>query len=233
MNFSSSNEIGRLIVIEGGDGLGKSTQARALKDRLESEGKIVKEYDFPSKSGTPIGRLIGDFLMGKFGDTSPEFLALAFATDRFSQRKHIKDDLEKGAIVVCDRYVLSNIAFQTAKLDDFERGKELENLLIWLEYGEFALPRPDLEIVLTATDAYYQEGSHLLRTDDPKRDYISGAADIHEGSSSLQLKVNSYFRELPEAVNRKKIAIEDEWGIRKSIDKLHGLIWQVLGELSH
>ncbi len=231
MNFSSSSEISCLIVVEGGDGLGKSTQVQILKDRLESQGKIVKEYDFPAKSGTPIGRLIGNFLMGKFGEVSPEFLALAFATDRFSQRKSITDDLTSGAIVICDRYVLSNIAFQTAKVSDHERSVELENLLVWLEYGEFDLPKPDLEIVLSASDAYYQDGRYLSRSDDPRRSYISGSADIHEGSSSLQLEVNSYFRELSETSNRKKVAIEDEKGRRKTIDEIHHLIWQDIVKL--
>ena len=226
MNFSSPGEIGCLIVVEGGDGLGKSTQVRIMKDRLESQGKVVKEYDFPAKSGTPIGRLIGNFLMGKFGDVSPEFLALAFATDRFSQRKAIRKDLESGATVICDRYILSNIAFQTAKISDDERRRELEDLLMWLEYGEFDLPKPDLEIVLWASDAYYREGRYLTRSDDPKRSYISGSADIHEGSSSLQLSVNSYFRELPESKSRKMVAIEDDSGRRRSIEEIQYLIRQ-------
>jgi len=172
--------------------------------------------------------LIGNFLDGKFGEVSPEFLALAFATDRFSQREDLKRDLESGAIVICDRYVLSNIAFQTAKISDEKRSLELENLLIWLEFEQFDLPRPDLEIILTATDQYYQDGRHLARSEDPTRSYISSGADIHEGSSSLQLEVNSYFKSLSETVNRKKLAIEYENGSRRSVENIHESIWHSL-----
>tara|TARA_R110002167_G_scaffold71688_2_gene202074 strand:- start:3061 stop:3762 length:702 start_codon:yes stop_codon:yes gene_type:complete len=226
MNSSLSNEVGHLIVIEGGDGLGKSTQVSILKNKLEAQGKAIKEYDFPKKSGTPIGRLIGKFLTGGFGDVAPEFLSLAFAADRFSQRDNILEDLRKGSIVICDRYVLSNIAFQTSKLANTDSQNELEELLLWLEYGEFSLPKPDLEIVLTSSDRYYREGLHLVRSEDPTRTYLSGTADIHEGSLDLQRAVNKFFSELPEGLKRKKLQIEDAQGARKSIAAISDAIWE-------
>lgn len=102
-------------------------------------GHPVVKYDFPHKSGTPIGDLIGSFLKGKFGDVTPEFLALAFAVDRLESRTRLLADLEAGSTVICDRFVRSNIAFQRAKIDSDDRRAELEALLIWIEYTLFRL----------------------------------------------------------------------------------------------
>ena len=107
---------GKLIVIEGGDGLGKSTQYSLIEDMLIKEGYEVSTYDFPHKVGNPLSDLIGDFLNGKHGQVEPEFLSLAFAADRYISKDPINGSLESGAIVLCDRYILSNIAFQTSKL---------------------------------------------------------------------------------------------------------------------
>ena len=138
---------GKLIVIEGGDGLGKSTQYSLIEDMLIKEGYEVSTYDFPHKVGNPLSDLIGDFLNGKHGQVEPEFLSLAFAADRYISKDPINGSLESGAIVLCDRYILSNIAFQTSKLIDIDRSEKLVELIQWLEYEIYKLPKPDLEVI--------------------------------------------------------------------------------------
>lgn len=225
--MASLSEIqpGYLIIIEGGDGLGKSTQLSMLKTQFESQGRRTVTYDFPNKSGTPIGQLIGDFLRGRFGQVTPEFLGLAFAADRLVMRKSIIEALNAGTVVLCDRFVASNIAFQGAKIPDDQRREQLDNLLRWLEYEIYELPQPDLEIVLTSSDRYYLEGAHLTRANDPTRAYAEGQADIHEASSDLQRAVNLYFRSLQETPALRKVEIEDMDGNRRSVEEMAAIIW--------
>lgn len=215
---------GRLIVIEGADGTGKTTQLALLADRLRAEGHAVASYDFPSKSGTPVGELIGGFLGGGFGEVTPEFLSLAFSIDRLTRRREIGVDLAAGRQVLCDRYVSSNIAFQGAKLDDPARRERLDRLLRWLEYDVFGLPRADLEIALIAEESYFIAGRHLARSADASRAYARGAADIHEERIELQLAVNAYYRGLAAPV--RCIAIEDG-GRRRPVDEVAALIWRL------
>ena len=214
--------LGKLIVIEGGDGLGKSTQYNLLKNYLLSLDYELTFFDFPNKTGTPIGNLIGNFLSSKYGHVNPEFLSLAFAIDRFVSKEKILEALNNGKIVLCDRFVLSNIAFQTSKLEKVEDKKELEELLNWLEYETFNLPKPDVEIVITAPDEHYAKGYHLSRSEDSTRSYVSDeSADIHEKDSSLQLNVNSYFRNLSSSENRIFINAYNVDGSRIEVNEIH------------
>src|SRR5690606_2688422 len=114
---------------------------------------------------------------------------------RMSRRDAIAADLAAGAIVLCDRYVASNVAFQSSKIANPERQRRLEHLVNWFEYEILRLPRPDLQIVLVAPDDYFVESRHLARTPDESRDYTA-TADIHEARVDLQLAVNRYYRRL-------------------------------------
>jgi dTMP kinase len=219
---------GLLIIVEGGDGLGKSTQVNILANHLSEIGLPVDRFDFPNKSGTPVGSLIGNFLKGDYGDVTPEFLGLAFASDRLAVRDSILENLQQGRVVICDRYVGSNISFQGAKISNLERREKLDTLLRWVEYDLFKLPKPDLEIVLTASDSYYHNGAHLVRSISNDRAYIDNRADIHESSVGLQNAVNNYFLGLAESNKLKKIRIEDAKHCRLTVKELANKIWHVV-----
>jgi dTMP kinase len=191
-------------------------------------GHSVVKYDFPHKMGTPIGELIGSFLKGKFGDVTPEFLALAFSVDRLESRPRLLADLEAGRTVICDRYVRSNIAFQRAKTDSAGRRAELEALLIWIEYTLFQLPVPDLELVLFADDNYFSDGQHLRRETTQERQYIGQNADIHEDATDLQMAVNNYYAALPSSNRLEKINILERESGRKSVADLHTIILRAI-----
>lgn len=225
---SLSVKLGQLIIIEGADGVGKSTQLELICEHLELIGKTVVVYDFPLKSGNPIADLIGEFLKGRFGDVTPEFLALAFSLDRFNVREKIISDLAAGKSVICDRYVSSNIAFQGAKLSDLTRRSAVHDMLIWLEYELLNLPRPDIEIILLADERYFINGEHLERKPSQHRSYVGTAADFHESSRNLQVLVNNYYLNLQESPQLKKISIFDEARNRIDIQKMHERIWKKL-----
>lgn len=109
---------GRFLVIEGIDGAGTTTQAKALGDRLRAAGRKVHVTAEPS--GGPIGALIRQILSGRLrgkapdGPFDPEGLALLFAADRLDHaRTEILPALEAGIDVISDRYTLSSLAYQT------------------------------------------------------------------------------------------------------------------------
>ena len=187
------------LTVEGADGVGKSTQVQLLSERLRKHNREVHLLDFPSKCGSPIGDLIGSFLTGRHEGVTPEFLSLAFSIDRRSIINDLENLKHSNPIFLSDRFVLSNIAFQCAKISDPERKQQLEKLINWVEYKVLDLPRPTIEIVLIAPDAYFQAGAHLHRTGSLDRDYAQGQADVHERQTGLQQAVNSFYSSLEES----------------------------------
>ncbi len=117
---------GKLIVIDGGDGSGKTTQANLLVDYLKKRGFKVKYYDFPRYYSSFHGKLVGRFLAGEFGSldsVSPYLASLAYALDRASVKEEMEEWLAKGGIIICNRYVTSSMAHQSARLPEKERKK--------------------------------------------------------------------------------------------------------------
>jgi dTMP kinase len=226
--MTSSISTGRLIVVEGADGIGKSTQIALLRAELAGLGREIVAYDFPNKRGTPIGELIGGFLGGRFGEVAPEFLSLAFAVDRLAERERMRADLARGAIVLCDRYVASNIAYQSAKIDDPARRDELHALLSWVEYDLFALPRPDVEIAMVGTPDFFRRGGNLARGTDATRAYAAGEADIHEARPGLQVAVDAYYRTTGAAAGLAQVPILDPAGDRRSVEHVAEDIWALV-----
>ena len=221
---------GFLAVLEGGDGTGKSTQARLLEERLSAAGRKCMRMDFPDKAGNPAGRLVAEYLGGDHGSVPPEFVALAFAADRLAAKGRMLEALRGGHVVLCDRYVTSNVALQCGKLADPARRSRLATLIEWLEYDVHGLPAPDLEIVLTARDGHYESGSHLERKADAGRDYAAGRADVHEADVGLQLRANRFFAGLEEGPSLRKVPIEAEDGRRLAIGEMAERIWDALSE---
>ena len=112
---------GKLIVLEGTDGSGKSTQFRRLCDHLAREGKPFRHVVFP-RYDQPSSALIQLYLKGAFGaspgDVNPYAASAFYAVDRFaSYRQDWGEWYESGGLVLCDRYTTSNAVHQASKLD--------------------------------------------------------------------------------------------------------------------
>jgi dTMP kinase len=185
-----------LIVLEGLDGAGKSTQVKRLKAYLERRCEALRYIHFPRYDAPVYGDLIGRFLRGDFGSVEsvhPQLVALLFAEDRHGAAPEMTQALEDGATVLLDRYVYSNVAYQCAKLPDEQEAERLRRWILETEYGPFALPRPDLNIFLDVPIGFVEQ-SLAAHREGAERDYLEGGSDIHEADLSLQRRVREMYR---------------------------------------
>lgn len=169
--------MGKLIVIEGTDGSGKSTQFRLLTQRLEAENREFQKLVFPQYS-EPSSALIRMYLGGEFGTKPSDVNAYAasafYAVDRYASFKKVWGQwYENGGLVVSDRYTTSNAVHQTSK----EPSETQEAFLKWLydfEYDKLGLPRPNLILYLDVPTDFTEQ---LMR----RREQATHThADIHE-----------------------------------------------------
>lgn len=149
---SEGFEPGRFIVLEGVDGAGTTTQCERLAAALREEGRIVRVTRQPSDG--PVGMLIRQALTGRLGMPGGEgplgeqTLALLFAADRVDHLEaQVLPALNQGEIVICDRYVLSSLAYQGTALplgwvEDINAFAVKPHLTLFLEVdAETALQR--------------------------------------------------------------------------------------------
>lgn len=127
---------GLLIVFEGLDQSGKQTQAEGLRDLVTARGRECLLLSFPDYA-TRIGHEIAQALQGG-RDYAPDTLQLLYIANRYEKRGEIEAALARGAVIVCDRYMASSVAYGEAQ--GLDAG--------WLTDTQRFLPRPDLTIVL-------------------------------------------------------------------------------------
>jgi len=169
--------MGKLIVIEGTDGSGKSTQFRLLTERLSREGKEFQRLVFPQYA-EPSSALIRMYLGGEFGSNPADVNAYAasafYAVDRYASYKKVWGKwYEEGGLVVSDRYTTSNAVHQASKEPESQQGTFL-NWLYEFEYGKLGLPRPDLIIYLDVPTDFTEQMMRKREAD------TNTSADIHE-----------------------------------------------------
>lgn len=172
---------GKLIVIEGTDGSGKSTQFRLLTQRLTQEGRQFRKLVFPQYA-EPSSALIRMYLDGEFGsrpsDVNAYTASAFFAVDRYASYKKVWGSwYEQGGLVVSDRYTTSNAVHQACK----ETGQAQEAFLQWLydfEFGKLGLPKPDLTVYLDVPTDFSEK---MLRG---REQATNTKADIHEADSN-------------------------------------------------
>ena len=185
-----------LVVLEGLDGAGKSTQVKKLREYLESVFGSLEYIHFPRYDAPVYGELISRFLRGDFGSNEavhPQLVALLFAEDRHGAAPGMKKVLASGGTVLLDRYVYSNIAYQCAKLKDSEEAADLREWIFNTEYGDFDLPRPDLNIFLDVPIGFVESKLKSQRGG-ADREYLGGGQDIHEADIEFQKKVRDIYR---------------------------------------
>ena len=169
--------MGKLIVIEGTDGSGKSTQFRLLTERMDREGRAFQQLEFP-QYGEPSSALIKMYLGGEFGSNPSDVNAYAasafYAVDRYASYKKVWGQwYENGGLVLSARYTTSNAVHQASKEPEESQGAYLK----WLyefEYDKLGLPRPDLVIYLDVPTDFTEK---MMRS---REAATNTHADIHE-----------------------------------------------------
>jgi len=170
--------IGKLVVIEGGDGSGKTTQSVLLLEYLKHKDIPHSSLDFPQYN-TFYGKMVAQFLRGEFGklsDVSPYLASLTYALDRFAVRDQIKAKLDRGEVLIANRYVTSNIAHQGARIPEGPAREAFIDWLSELEYELHKLPREDLVLYLQVPSEVTEKLSGMKET----RSYLQGHEDIQE-----------------------------------------------------
>ena len=169
--------MGKLIVIEGTDGSGKSTQFKLLSQRLEQENHPFRKLVFPRYSEES-SALIRMYLGGAFGTNPSDVNAYAasafYAVDRYASYKQDWGAwYEEGGLIISDRYTTSNAVHQASKEPEDQQAAFLQ----WLyefEYDNLGLPKPDLVIYLDVPTDFTEK---MMRSREAE---TNTKADIHE-----------------------------------------------------
>jgi dTMP kinase len=183
------------IVIEGLDGSGKSTQIGMIRKYLENAGIIYHYLHFPRTDIHPFGDLIAGFLRGDFGEIDqvhPKLVASIYALDRMDAKIQMDQWLLKKELILCDRYVFSNIAFQCAKLKNASEKKALAAWIKEIEFNYFKIPKPDLSVFLNVPFSFIARNLTNQRQGED-RGYLAGKTDIHEEDLEFQRKVHETY----------------------------------------
>lgn len=184
-----------LIVLEGLDGAGKSTQVKMLSDYFSNIDKNVYFLHFPRLNTPYFGELIADFLRGDFGNIQqvhPKLVAALYAGDRWDASKELESYLKKDYVVILDRYVYSNLAYQCAKLNTSEEKEYLRNWILNLEFEFYKIPRPDINLFLDVPLDFVEQKLKQPRNGED-REYLKGKNDIHEQNIQFQINVHNEY----------------------------------------
>ncbi len=218
---------GKLIVLEGTDGSGKSTQFEALKQHLEQAGVPFQCLKFPQYEEES-SALIRMYLGGEFGSHPSDvngYAASAFyAVDRYASYKKVWGEwYEKGGLVLADRYTTSNAVHQASKVAPEER----EQFFRWLydfEYDKLGLPQPDQVFYLDVpTDATVG----MLRS---REAATNTHADIHEQDTAYLRTCRETAGQAADVLGWYRVKCVQD-GTLRTIEDIHGEIWAQVSKL--
>lgn len=215
---------GKLVVIEGTDCSGKQTQAEKLVERLNNDGIQTIKISFPNYD-SPTGKIVGGPYLGKsyicdgwFPEGAPnvsgKVASLYYAADRLYNVDTINKALNEGKIVILDRYVESNMAFQGSKFDTKEERQKMFEWLSTLEYKLLELPRPDNVLFLYMPYEY----ASLLKKGRKEK------PDQNELDENLLRRAETTYLELAELYNYSIIDCVADGQIR-AIEDIHDEVY--------
>ncbi len=186
---------GRLIVVDGGNGSGKNTQAQLLVNYLKINKIHTAYFDFPQYYLSFHGQIIAKYLRGEFGsvdEVSPYLASLAYALDRASVKDQMQDFLEKGGYIVANRYATSSMAHQSAKFDSVREREEFLRWIYQLEYKVHRIPKEDLVLYLHVP---WKIGMALTKKKGAQP-YLKGKVDIEEADIKNRIISEKMYLEL-------------------------------------
>ncbi len=174
---------GKLIVIDGTDGSGKATQIEILKKRLKKEGFKVMIADFPEYENNFFGKFIGHCLTEQYYNWThihPKIASIAYAADRWESSQKIKEWIDKGYIVLANRYTSANQIHQGGKIANIKKRQAFIEWLDEMEYKVFMILRPHVVIYLSVPINIILKLIEK-RNNTKTRAYVGKKKDILEG----------------------------------------------------
>lgn len=222
--------MGKLIVLEGTDGSGKSTQFRLLTQRLTEAGLDFQRLVFPQYKEES-SALIRMYLNGDFGSHPEDVNAYAasafYAVDRYASYQRVwKDYYRQGGLVLSDRYTTSNAVHQGSKVPPEER-PAFFRWLTEFEFDRLGLPAPDLVLYLDVPTELTEAMLRQRETD------TNTHADIHEKDLPYLRLCRETGRQAAEAYGWKVISCAEKGRMRpipEIHEEIYRLVTQCLGE---
>ncbi|GLP77007.1 dTMP kinase [Mycobacterium antarcticum] len=184
-----------LIAIEGVDGAGKRTLTDGLRSSFEAAGKTVARLAFPRYHQSVHADLAAEALHGQHGDLASSVYAMAtlFALDRADAKVEIERLRASHDVVILDRYVASNAAYSAARLHQGIDG-EVVDWVAGLEFGRFAMPAPDWQVLLAVPTELAAERARRREELEADR-----ARDAYERDDGLQRRTGAAYAALAAA----------------------------------
>ena len=219
--------MGKLIVIEGTDGSGKSTQFRLMAQRLEQENRPFRRLVFPrySEESSALIRLyLGGAFGSKPGDVNAYAASAFYAVDRFaSYKKDWGKWYNEGGLIVSDRYTTSNAVHQASK-EPADKQATFLNWLYEFEYEKLGLPCPDLILYLDVPTDFTEKMMRRREAD------TNTHADIHEQDMQYLATCRETGRSAAKFYNWTIIdCVKD--GQMRSIEDIHEEIWTLVEKI--
>ena len=188
--------MGKLISAEGLDGSGKSTQCNLIKKYFDNRKLSHSFFHFPMYGDNQFSDVIAKFLRGEFGginEVSPYFVANIYAMDRYMFLPTLQQALDTTDVVLLDRYVFSNLAYQGAKYPNGSiASDQVKKWIMDFEFDFLKLPYPDLNIFFDVPTEITGKRLEDQRGDD--KEYLQGRQkDIHEEDMEFQERVRQNY----------------------------------------
>lgn len=218
---------GKLIVIEGIDSSGKGTQLKLLKDKLERLKKKILLTDFPRYYDSPWGKMVGEYLIGKYGEFNkidPHLALPLYMLDQYTWSRDIGEPwIKKGGTILLDRYFTSNV-HQVAKKKGI--AKNIFRDWMWdLGYKELKIKKPDLVLFLDVPPSITRK---LLKSK-TERLYLKGKKK--DGAEKNWKHQEASYKEYIFMTKREKTWRRIKCVTRGKLDSpevIHQRIWEVV-----
>lgn len=228
-----SKKKGKLIVLDGTDGSGKSTQFQMLAERMRAEGANYTDIKFPVYD-SPASVLVRRYLAGEYGanadDVNIYAASMFYAMDRYDAWKkdynRWRSVYEGGGIVIADRYTTANFIHQGGKLNTMGERFKFFTWLEEIEYNLFGLPKPD-EVILLDMPA-----SKAVSMLEKRRKETGETADIHEKDVEFISRCHESAMDAAFAMDWRVVACASMGGLAvRPAEQIHKDVWEAVKEV--
>lgn len=228
-----SNKKGKLIVLDGTDGSGKSTQFKMLEERLRAEGINYTAIKFPVYD-SPASVLVRRYLAGEYGENADDVniyaASMFYAMDRYDAWKkdynRWRSVYESGGIVIADRYTTANFIHQGGKLNTMNDRFKFFTWLEKTEYNLLGLPEPDEVILL---DMPTSKAVAML---EKRREKTGETADLHEKDVEFISRCHESAMDAAFAMDWKVVECASMWNLTvRSPEQIHKDVWKAAKEV--